>query len=191
MEDNNNVEHTGYDTAKVLGIDVQFSKMLGSAIVENFMKSLTEEDMKKINDYIQKDLFEEFNDYGNIDKNGNPSLNKRVKESWEEQVNRYDRRTVKSIGDIIKKMFNVRVKEDLKAKIEEIVKTTDYKEKIDKIANEVVEYATEGYKEDLKANIRRKLICGVMDERIVYDGMGLRDIIHMEINNWANSNRTY
>ena len=191
MEDNK-VEHSGYDSAKVLGIDVQFSKMLGSAIVENFMKSLTKDDMKKINDYIQQDLFEEYKDYLNSNSE-KPILLKRVKESWEEPVGRstWEKRTVKSIGDVIKEQFNARVKEDLKSKIEEIVKTTDYKEKIDRIANEVVEYATEGYKEDLKANIRRKLINGAMDERIVYDGADLRTIINMEINNWANNHRTY
>ena len=44
-------------------------------------------------------------------------------------------------------------KEDALRTIEEIIATTDYQEKIDQIANELVEYATNGYKEDMKNRI--------------------------------------
>lgn len=187
MDSNEKVVHTGYDSAKVLGIDVQFSKILGDTIVENFIKSLSEDDMKLITDYISKDLFEEFHKY-NLDNSGyEEALSKRVKESWKENKpgSYYSTYEVVSVGDQIKSMFNQRIKEELQTKIEEIVKTADYQEKVDKMAQEIVDYSIEGYKEDLKNSIREKMINNVMNNAQTYGGIPLRTIIREEIENYS------
>ena len=186
MDSNEKVVHTGYDSAKVLGIDVQFSKILGDTIVENFIKSLSEDDMKLITDYMSKDLFEEFYKYDLKTGEKEKVLSKRVKESWEEKKSGlYSTYEVVSVGDQIKSMFNQRIKEELQTKIEEIVKTADYQEKVDKMAQEIVDYSIEGYKEDLKNSIREKMIGNVISNQQTYGGIGLMDAIRSEIDNFS------
>ena len=182
MDSNEKVVHTGYDSANVLGIDIQFSKILGDTIVENFIKSLTKDDMKLITDYMSKDLFEEFYKYNSKTGEREEVISKSIKESWEEKKSgSYYKDKVVSVGDHIKEMFNQRIKEELKTKIEEIIKTADYQEKVDKMAQEIVDYSIEGYKEDLKNSIREKMIGNVMNNEQVYGGVPLRAIIKEEI----------
>lgn len=168
VEVNGMVSKEEYGKSKVLGLDVQFSKMLGDVIVENYLKSISEGDMKLIEDYITKDLFEEVRDWKSEDSEAKI---KRVKDNWIDDSDRWDKSEVKSVGGQIKEMFNERVKKDLQNKIEEIVKTQDYKDKIEMMAQDIVDYVVEGYKEDLKQSIREKMIGNVLDNHISYGGM--------------------
>ena len=80
-----------------------------------------------------------------------------------------------------KSQFNSRIKEELSNKIEEIIASTDYQKKIDEIANELVDYSINGYKDDMKARIRERLIGNVMDESPKYCGQPLLALINEEI----------
>ena len=184
-----NVSKGNYGEGKVLGLEVQFSKMLGDVIIENYLKQLSEEDMKLIMDYISADLFEEVQDFKSDSKD---AVKKRVKEDWTTHkagsYSSYATETHKSVGSQIKELFNARVKEDLKQKIEEIVTTQDYKDKIDLMAQEIVDYATEGYKEDLKKSIREKMIGNIMDNNVSYGGQNLIDVVHSVVQSYLPRN---
>ena len=173
---NSTIGHVKYDNEQVLGLELQFSKMLGDVIVENYLKSISEEDMKLIIDHMTSDLFEEIKDW-----NGNKV--KRVKDNWKEDKGYYNSNTVISVGNKIKEMFNQKVKEELKLKIEEIIKSTEYQEKIVMMAQDIVDYSIEGYKEDLKQSIREKMIGNVMGNSQYYGGTNLIDVINMVIDN--------
>lgn len=166
--------HSEYGKGEVLGLEMQFSKMLGDVIVENYINNLSEDDMKLITDFITQDLFEYKRDWSS---NNPEAMKKFVKENWKEGSS-WSSREVKSIGTQIKEMFNARIKEELQKKIEEIVKSSDYQEKIDSIANEIVDYCINGYKEDLKNSIREKLIGNVMNNNQYYGGNSLTEVIH-------------
>lgn len=43
-----NVSQNEYGKSQVLGLDIQFSKMLGDVVVENYLKQLTEDDINNL-----------------------------------------------------------------------------------------------------------------------------------------------
>ena len=104
-------------------------------------------------------------------------VKEREKDSW----GNYKTKDL-TIGELIKKRFNERISEELTKKVEEIIATTDYQEKIEQIANELVDYSVNGYKEDMKNRIRERLVGNVMETTPYYNGVDLRYLIQEEIN---------
>ena len=66
-------------------------------------------------------------------------------------------------------------------KLSQLGTLTIYQKKIDEIANELVDYSINGYKDDMKARIRERLIGNVMDESPKYCGQSLLALINEEI----------
>ena len=178
-----NVNQSEYGKSQVLGLEVQFSKMLGDVVVENYLKQLTEDDMKLITDYMTQDIF----DYK---KKRNYStdeveLEKIVKGDWETcEGSSWNKTKHKSVGTQVKEMFNARFKEEMQKKIDEIIQSDEYAEKIDGMAHEIIDYCIEGYKEDLKNSIREKMIGNIMHDTPYYGGVSLHDIVHQEVSNY-------
>lgn len=168
---------------EVMGINIDISQVLGEKIVDQYIAQLTEENMKTIMDYISSDLFSEISVY-NYDIN---EMVKKliVKERQKDNWGGYKTNEI-PIGELIKKHFNNRINEELKAKVEEIIATDDYKQKVEDIANELVDYSINGYKKDMKARIRQRLVDNVLNAEPYYYGMSLREIINNEINNRLN-----
>lgn len=180
-----NVSQNEYGKSQVLGLDIQFSKMLGDVVVENYLKQLTEDDMKLITDYMTQDLF----DYEKVvDWNTHEEhLKKIVKQDWETRGSgswSCSSEKHESVGTQVKKMFNARFKAEMQKKIDEIIQSDEYAEKIDGIAHEIVDYCIEGYKEDLKNSIREKMIGNVMHNIPYYGGISLHDVIHQELSDY-------
>lgn len=192
-ENISNVAKDAYDKGNVLGLEVQFSKMLGDVIVENYLKQITEEDMKMLIDYISQDLFEEYESYVRKDDGSHEEvMKKRIKDNWKESIGYgFSSRseTVYSVGGKIREMFNKRVSEELQKKIEEIVATKDYQDKIEAMAQEIVEYSVDGYKEDLKESIREKMIGNVMSNRQTYGNQDLISVIHEVVRGYITPTR--
>lgn len=163
---------------EVMGINIDISQVLGQKIVDQYMAQLSDENVQKILSYISSDLFCEtsvFNyETGKYVKN--LTVKERNKDRW---GNCGDKEI--PIGELIKNQFNERIKEELKKKVEEIIASTDYQNKINEIANELVDYSINGYKEDMKARIRERLVGNVMDESAQYCGISLFSIINQEI----------
>jgi hypothetical protein len=168
---------------EVMGINIDISQVLGQKIVDQYIAQLTEENIKTIMDYISADLFSEISvynyDIGEMVKK--LVIKERAKDNW----GNYKGNEI-PIGELIKRHFNNRINEELKAKVEEIIESTDYKQKVEDIANELVDYSINGYKEDMKARIRQRLVNNVIDNEPYYYGMNLRDLINREIDNRLN-----
>ena len=168
----------------VMGINIDISQVLGQKIVDQYMAQLTEEDMQTIMDFISKDFFvkKEVTDGWNYDTNKyNTKTIAYVKEREKNQWGSYKTNEM-TLGELIQKQFNEKIREELTKKIEEIVATSDYQEKIEQIANELVDYSINGYKEDMKNRIRERLVGNVMDAAPYYDGVNLRYLIQEEVN---------
>ena len=103
-------------------------------------------------------------------------VKKREKNQWGD----YKEKEI-PIGELIKNQFNERIKDSLLKKVEEIIASTNYQNKINEIANELVDYSINGYKEDLKNRIRERMVGNIMDESPKYCGQSLLDIINYEI----------
>ena len=166
----------------VMGINIDISQVLGQKIVDQYMAQLTEEDMQTVLDYISQDFFVKkkqniFNyDTNQYDYKMVTCVKEREKDGW----GNYKSQNL-TIGELIKKQFNERIREELTKKVEEIIATTDYQEKIEQIANELVDYSINGYKEDMKDRIRERLVGNVMDGAPYYGGISLLSVINTEI----------
>lgn len=153
----------------VMGINIDISQVLGQKIVDQYMAQLKEEDIQKLMNYISQDLFTETYDHKLI-----------VKERNKDRWGNYTAKEI-PIGELIKNIFNERIKEELKKRVEEIITSADYQKKIDEIANELVNYSINGYKEDMKERIKERLVGNVLNESVQYCGIPLLAIINEEI----------
>ena len=162
----------------VMGINIDISQVLGQKIIDQQIAQMSDEDMKTILSYISSDLFNETSVY-NYDT-GERVKKLIIKERTKDQWGNYKEKEI-PIGELIKNQFNSRIKDELSKKIEEIIASTDYQKKIDEIANELVDYSINGYKDDMKTRIRERLIGNVMDESPKYCGQPLLALINQEI----------
>lgn len=165
---------------EVMGINIDISQVLGQKIVDQYIAQLKDENIKELLSYISSDLFYETSVFNY--ETGEQVKTLKVKERKKDQWGNYIDREI-PIGELIKNQFNERIKEELKKKVEEIITSTDYKKKIEEIANELVDYSINGYKEDMKNRIRERLIGNVMDEVPQYCGVSLINLINQLIDN--------
>ena len=193
MSENNitNTEEKKIENRKldIMGINIDISQVLGTKIIDQYLTQLSEDDLKKIFSYISSDLFENDTIYSSEDSKHIKVL--KIKERKRDQWGNYSTKEI-PIGEYIKNHFNDRIKEELKKKVEEIIASDDYQERIDEIANELVEYSINGYKEDMKTRIRERLVGNVLDAEPVVDGNSLIGLIYKCIDERVfNSNRGY
>lgn len=160
---------------EMMGINIDISQILGQKIVDQYIAQISEEDMQTVMDYISADLFSETSIY-------NYELNERVKKLTikEREKDRWGSYTTKEIpiGEIIRNHFNERIKEELKKKVEEIIATNDYQQKVDEIANELIDYSINGYKEDMKQRIRERLVDNAFRTEPTYGGYSLSYLVN-------------
>lgn len=159
----------------VMGIDINISQVLGQKIVDQYIAQLSEEQMQSIIDYVSQDLFTKTS-YFNYETNKYDDKIK-IKEREKNHWGGYDTKEI-PIGELIRNHFNERIKDELKNKVEEIIATTDYKQKVEEIANELIEYSVNGYKEDMKDRIRTRLVGNIINAEPIYCGTSLTDIIN-------------
>ena len=154
---------------EVFGVNLDISTVLSGEIVKRFMAQITPEQMQNILDDISKDAF---------NKKYDGSLEIKMKEE------RYGFHR-DTLGSIVKEKFDEQVKEDLMKECLKIVETKEYKDKIHAWAEEMVDYCTEGYKEDLKRGLYNKLVGSVVDPSNLsmqcFNSSDLRSIIQEEI----------
>lgn len=162
----------------VMGIDINITQVLGEKIIDQYLAQLSEEDMQKIINYISADLWDIHSRYDyDLQKNIQQKFIKEPeKDYWG-----HPKSGSYTIGTEIKKHFNQRIGEALKVKVAEIVESADYQHKIEEIANELVEYSINGYKEDMKARVRERLVGNVMDATPLYGNVSLQAVINQII----------
>ena len=164
---------------EVMGINLDVSSVIAGEIVKKFFASISEEQMKQIVDSISEDILGK-------DYDGNMI----VKFSKETYAYYGNQRKI-TLGDEIKKSFDAKVKEDLLNECLKIIETKDYKDKVHKWAEEIVDYINEGYKDEIRNNLYHKLVGQAIDTTgaIQYNGATLRNIIQEEISKALHSSR--
>ena len=166
----------------VMGINIDISQILGQKIIDQYIAQLSEDDMASIMDFISADFYvkKKVDTFNYDTRQYDCKMIAHVKERAKDQWGNYKTREL-TIGELIRQQFNTRIKEELTKKVEEIIATSDYQEKIEQIANELVEYSINGYKEDMKNRIRERLVGNVLEMSPYYGGIDLRTIINTEL----------
>ena len=78
-------------------------------------------------------------------------------------------------------LYAQKFNERILAKVDEIIASDKFAERADQIAADIVDYATEGYKQDMITRIRERMINNVITPTVYCDGQSLKEIIHQEI----------
>lgn len=163
-----NEEKKSYE--EVFGVNLDISTVLSGEIVKRFMAQITPEQMQNILDDISKDAF-----------------NKKYDGTFEIKLkdNNHPYSYTKTLGQQVKDMFDLKLKDNLMEECLKILDTKDYKDKIHAWAEEMVDYCTEGYKNDIKQGLYNKLVGSVLDPSNLsmqhFNSSDLRSIIQNEI----------
>lgn len=163
---------------EVAGVNVSIGKLLGDKIVEEMMTRITPEEMQCIFDYMKKETW-------SVNYQKEPILN------WKRENSYSSNTKPPELATFAYNLLRDRLKEAIQIKVEEIVKSEEFIEKADVIATEIVEYATEGYKKDMKSRIYERLVGNVTDGCVSYGGISLIDLIRSEIHNTISGHSPY
>lgn len=151
----------------LFGMQIKISDIIGDKLVDQFMATISPEQMDAINKILFNEIFEnkiereydsKSNKYINVQTTVFKTKSKRPSEySWsshEQETPIY----VKTKNTIIQK-YN----ELIEQKVQEYLNSDEYKEKATAIAKEIIDYALEGYKKDIMQNLKDKLVISPFD----------------------------
>lgn len=175
----NNVKLNSGDTSS---INITVEEFIGECLAKKFIDSLTEEQINSVMEYAYSDLFKTEKNYSNDPEETEKIVVKTENDLPRDRWGDIDYKHP-NLGYYTKEKFNEKFKELIVKKVDELISTDKYQEKATQIAEELVEYATYGYKEDLKERIRQRLVGNLVDTAPAYAGMGLIEIIRNEVNN--------
>ena len=167
-----NEEKKSYE--EVFGVNLDISTVLSGEIVKRFMAQITPEQMQNILNDISKDAFI---------KKYDGTLEIRMNDSKANSYGFYS--NTKTLGEIVKASFDRKLKEELMEECLKVIDTKEYKDKIHAWAEEMVDYCTEGYKNDIKKGLYYKLVGSVVDSSNLamqhFNAADLKSIIQEEI----------
>lgn len=153
------------------GMDINISDVIGEKIVDQWLARLTPEDINLVLDAIEKEAFSH-----NYDEEKYFVTHKMVSDRWSSTKNEET-----PIWKSIKEQFAEKFNKIIMEKANEILNSEEFQKKADQIAEELVEYTTEGYKNDLKERIKERLVTNTLSDQPFYGGIDLRYIINEEI----------
>lgn len=159
------------------GMDINISDVIGEKIVDQWLARLTPEDIELILNAVEQEAFSHnYNDEKYF------VTHKETKNSWGDR-HKEETPIWKSIREQFAEKFNKIIME----KADEILNSEKFQKRADQIAEELVNYATEGYKDDLKARIKERLVNNTINNQPFYGGVDLRCIINEEIQRYIHS----
>lgn len=159
----------------MMGMNIDINNVIGKNIVDQFMASLNEQEISDLNDQIKGKLFGLLTVYDS-DNEARQALRIREKDVYRDQDT--------TIWVSVKNKIAEKLTNDIFNKCMEIIDTDEYHKKVDSIAEQIVEYATEGYKKDMKEGIYNKLVGSVVDPSAdisLSNNRSLKYIIQQEI----------
>lgn len=164
------------DTVKVLnnndlsfeigGVNVPIGQILGEKLVATLMERITDEEFEVLYKYMYDETWKK--DY----TGEKVILNYTKKDSYYNTPS-----TPPTLATYAESLLSEKMKDKIKEKVEEITSSEEFLLKADSIAQEIVEYATEGYKNDMKKRVYERLVANTVDAGMYYGGVDLRSII--------------
>ncbi len=155
---------------KAWGMNVSISEIVGERIVDTWMSQISPEDMQLIYKAIEDELFS--HDYQD---------HKFFKKTKTEESRWSSKEVDTPIWKMTQDVFATKYKDVIISKAEEIIASEEYQQKAQQVAQDIVDYAIEGYKIDLKNRIRERLVNNVVDAEPMYNVLPLRDIVRQEV----------
>ena len=150
------------------GIELNFTQALADTIVSQYMTSIGEDVLKNTFDIMnEKYLQDKFDD----PKNFKFKL-KEYSGGWN---NKYEDT---KLGSAVDRIIADKYGNTIIEYIDEYMKTDEFKEKLKKMADEVIDYALNGYKEDMIKRLRERLVGNAFSTYIYEDDRAIDQKIH-------------
>ena len=178
----------------LLGMQVKISDIIGDKLVDQFMATITPQQMDAITKVLFNEIFE--TKIENLYDKKEEKFVKTETTVFKTKIpntsgSYWERDKETTIYSKAKSTLISRYNKLIEEKIQEYFDTDEYKEKAAATAKEIIDYALEGYKKDIIANLRRKLV----QDPFTFDTgtsaeeeIRIRDIVHEEMNYYHNSN---
>ena len=194
----NNVSCDSYGNLNLLGMQVKISDIIGDKIVDQFMATITPEQMENITKVLFNEVFKQY-DKNEYDYDTKEYKKVACTEFKTETVtsNNWGRETREPtpIYNRAKSTLLSKYSDMISKKVEEYLNSDEYKAKAEEIAKDIVDYAIEGYKEDIIEGIRRRLVLPVTDPTLnIRVSENIAEATHMRLdslNNYTNQNQSY
>lgn len=155
------------------GLDISISEIIGSKIVDQYMAKLSPEDIALIDKAIEEEMFD--HDYS--DQKYFVKKRKTDHSSWGCSTEETP------IWKITQSRFKEKYTDLIVAKVDELIASEKYQKQAEKVAEDIIEYALEGYKKDIMELVRERLVCNVLGQAPTFGGINLHDVIREEIYN--------
>ena len=154
-------------TFEIGGINTPIGQILGEKLVASLMERITDEEFEVLYNYMHDQTWKK--DY----------TEEKVILNYTKKDNYYNTiATAPTLATYAEKLLSEKMKEKIQAKVEEITSSEEFLSKADQIAQEIIDYATEGYKNDLKQRVYERLVANTVDSSIYYGGRDLRSVIY-------------
>lgn len=163
------------------GLDISIADIVGGKIVDKWFSQLTDDDMKLIFKAVEDEIFDHrYDDEKFFKKEHQVNSNSVWHSSKYEDT---------PIWKITKQKFSEKYIDVVLSKVDEILNSEAYQKRATEIAEEIVKYATEGYKKDMMDRVRERLVNNTIDPYPNYCNIDIRSIIHNEMKSMLTNNR--
>lgn len=153
------------------GFNIDLSKILGEKISEEFLSIITTDHLQVIYDYMIDDIW-------NTDFKNKPSL--------KYKYGSYGSKKAPDIAIYAKSELENAIKKSIEEKILEYANSEEYKLKAEKIAKDIMDYAVNGYKEDMINILRKRLLTFNVIPDFEYASTYNTEILNERISNLEN-----
>ncbi len=150
-------------TMNLMGMQMKISDIIGDKLVDQFIATISPEQMESITKVLFDEVFEKVYRSEYDDSDGEY---KRIesfefkKEQKSEGWSSYKEST--PIYARAKSTISYLYGSMIEEKVKEYIASDEYKEKAEKVAKVIVDYALEGYKDDIIKSVRERLVLPVV-----------------------------
>ena len=171
------------------GLKVDMSAAIGDFFVKRFVSELTEKDLEKIYDFLNKEVFQGYSyEYEHAETAEEKKEFAKTVGKWgaiqTKENHTYGYNNKEYLMDYAKEKFHNKFSKIVSERIDELLKTEKYQKRADKVAQDILDYSIDGWKNDAICRIR----CRMIDDNVdgTYYGRSIRSIIQEEIQNTLN-----
>ena len=146
-----------------MGMELKLTEVLGAELVEKYVAQLQPE--------VLKTLFEEVTNYYFYTSTHSDKV-----ELKKTTYNGY-RDESTELWKLIRNKVTEKFCGEIEDKINEIIASQEYRDKVDRLAEDIVEYATEQYKQDMLDRIRERLVGNTINATPAYNGQSFTEAV--------------
>ena len=191
---NNQINVDNQGNLNMLGMQLKISDIIGDKIVDQFMATISPEQMESITRVLFNEVFRKYdkNEY-DADSQEYKKIECTEFKSKTEQPKSWGSgyETVESpIYSRAKSTLMTKYSDMISEKVVEYLDSDEYKNKASEIAKDIVNYAIEGYKEDIIKGVRERLVLPVIYPNYDKNNIDttIQEAVYKEISNYNNHN---